>query len=213
MFFCSLNHCLQCSHMINCRLSCTSSVKCPYIVLEINLETITEILHEKIAAHVCISSSASSMRCDRWTCLNIWFSPVFIDVGGLYLCRRRLLSGGVTEAAVGASTTRGRERWRRGRGWLRPWGAVWPQPVGNGTSTSTRAGGAQEAARTPGQGAGDGQGQVAAGGDPGHCTRSAQNTRDKITLLMENLRPLKGLCSPKPICISVFGTFIWVFGP
>lgn len=111
--------------------------------------------------------------------------PPPLSLSGLYL-RLCLFSGGVTEAAAGA--TAGRERRRRGRercrkceGRLRARCPLRPQPGSHGACSSAGAGGAAEAARAPDEGAGEREGQAAAGGDPGHRTRSAdQNAKAKI---------------------------------
>lgn len=111
------------------------------------------------------------------------------SLSGLYLCLC-LFSGGVTEAAAGATAgrerrrsrrRRGRERCRKCEGRLRARCPLRPQPGSHGACSSAGAGGAAEAARAPDEGAGEREGQAAAGGDPGHRTRSVdQSTKAKI---------------------------------
>lgn len=110
---------------------------------------------------------------DLPSCLNvISFCPPLPPLSGLYL-RLCLFSGGVTEAAAGATTTSGRKRrrWGRCRGRLWPWRPLRPQPGSHGARSPTCAGGAAEAARPPDEGARGREGQAAAGGGPGHSTR------------------------------------------
>lgn len=118
----------------------------------------------------------------------------------LHLCR---FTGGVTEAAARGTSRaerRRRRRWDRRRGrrrrrrrrwerWLQRKGRLWargplqPQPGSDGARAAAGPGGAAEAARAPDEGAGKGEEQAAAGGEPGHHARSAhQNVENAAKL-------------------------------
>lgn len=101
-------------------------------------------------------------------------SPHPVLLSWLYFCLY-LFSGGVTEEAAGGTTGRersGQEEWSRCEGALRARGPLRPQPGSHGARSPTGAGGAAEAARAPDERVAERKRQAAAGGDPGHGTRS-----------------------------------------
>lgn len=107
------------------------------------------------------------------------------SVGFTSLCQ---FTGGVTEAAARGISRPERGRWEGRRRWWRRWRERWhkckrrlwargplqPQPGSHGACAAAGTGGVEEATRAPDEGVGKREEQAAAGGDPGHHTRSAR---------------------------------------